>query len=78
MMHHITRVFKSGNSLAIRIPKTFHLDNQQKVELFLRKNEVIIRIVPKNLAAALALLLPFPDDFLSDGIEDLPPQNRDF
>lgn len=77
-MHHTTRVFKSGNSLAVRIPRAFHLDDQQEVELFLRKNEVIIRIVPKNLAAALALLIPFPDDFLENGIEDLPPQDRDF
>lgn len=77
-MRHHTRVFKSGNSLAVRIPKAFHLDEQQEVEIFMRNNEVIIRIVPKNLAAAFALLTPFPDDVLSDGIEDLPPQKRNF
>ncbi len=77
-MHHITRIFKSGNSLAVRIPKAFHISDQQEVELFLRKNEVIIRIIPKNLAAALDSLIPFPDDFLEGDAEDLPPQNRDF
>ena len=77
-MHHHTRVFKSGNSLAVRIPKAFQLSDQQEVELFIRNNELIIRIVPKNLAAALALLIPFPDDVLAEKIEDFPPQERDF
>ena len=77
-MGHHTRVFKSGNSLAIRIPKKFHLSDQQEVEIIERKNEWVIRIVPKNLAAAFMLLAPFPDDVLAENIEDLPPQERDF
>lgn len=77
-MHHHTRVFKSGNSLAVRIPKAFQLNDQQEVELFIRKDELVIRVVPKNLAAALTLLVPFPDDVLAEKIKDLPPQKRDF
>ena len=77
-MHHHTHIFKSGNSLAIRIPQSFHLENHQEVELFMRNNELIVRIVHKNLADAFLALPPFPDDVLSDGIEDLPPQERDF
>jgi len=76
-MHH-THVFKSGNSLAIRIPKAFHFDERQEVEIFMRNHEIVIRAVPQNLAAAFALLEPFPDDVLAEGIEDLPPQERDF
>lgn len=77
-MHHHTRVFKTGNSLAVRIPKAFHFDEQQEVEVFMRHNELIIRVVPKNLAAAFALLESFPDDMLENKIKDLPPQKRDF
>lgn len=77
-MHHHTRVFKSGNSLAVRIPKAFHFDEQQEVEIFMRNNELIVRIVQKNLADAFVLLPTFPDDVLQNGIEDLPPQARDF
>ncbi|MCX7120340.1 MAG: AbrB/MazE/SpoVT family DNA-binding domain-containing protein [Gammaproteobacteria bacterium] len=77
-MHHHTRVFKSGNSLAIRIPKSFDLSNHQEVEIFVRNNELIVRIVPKNLADAFLALSPFPDDVLVEGVEDLPPQKRDF
>ena len=77
-MHHHTHVFKSGNSLAIRIPKSFHLDDHQEVEIFMRNNELIVRVIYKNLADAFLALPPFPDDVLADGIEDLPPQERDF
>lgn len=77
-MHHITHVFKSGNSLAIRIPKSFHFREQQVVELFMRKNALVIRLVPQNLAAAMLALKPFPDDFLREGIMDAPPQKRQF
>ncbi len=77
-MHHTTHVFKSGNSLAIRIPKAFHLTDHQEVELFMRKNELVIRVVYKNLADAFLALEPFPDDFFAEGRIDLPPQERDW
>jgi antitoxin VapB len=77
-MHHFTHVFKTGNSLAIRIPKAFHLTEQQEVELILKGNELIVRIMPTNLADALLALPPFPDDISIDEIEDSPPQKREF
>lgn len=76
-MHHHTKIFKSGNSLAVRIPKDFHLHEKQEVEIFMKNNEIIIRMVPKNLAEAILLCEPFPDDY-PDDIEDFPPQERDF
>lgn len=77
-MHRTTRIFKSGNSLAIRIPKEFHLNDQQEVEVFQREGELVIRLIPKNLAIAFRLLSSFPEDFFQDGRIDLPPQDRDF
>lgn len=76
-MHRHTRIFKSGNSLAVRIPKTFDLHDQQEVEIFMRRGELVIRVVPMNLADAWASLIAFPDDVKAE-IDDLPPQKRDF
>ena len=37
-----TKVFKSGNSMAIRLPKGISFDSNE-VEIFRRGNEVIVR-----------------------------------
>ena len=72
-----TRVFKSGNSQAVRIPKEFQLDVDE-VEIFSRNGELVIRPKPKNLLEVLDILASLPDDFMKDGREDLPPQERNF
>jgi antitoxin VapB len=72
-----TRVFKSGNSQAVRIPKEFQLDVDE-VEIFSRDGELVIRPKRKNLLEALDILASLPDDFMKDGREDLPPQDRNF
>jgi antitoxin VapB len=72
----ITRVFKSGNSQAVRLPKEFQLDTDQ-VEIYRRGNEIIIRELPNNLGKAFELLTALPNDFMKDGREDLPPQERE-
>jgi antitoxin VapB len=70
-----TTVFKSGNSQAVRLPKDFQFDTRE-VEIFRRGDEVILRRVSKNLAAAFDLLAAMPDDFMADGRDDAPPQPR--
>lgn len=72
-----TRVFKSGNSQAVRIPKEFQLDVDE-VEIFSRDGDLIIRPKRKNLLEAFDIIMSFSDDFMKDGREDLPPQERDF
>lgn len=72
-----TKVFKSGNSQAVRLPKDFQFYSDE-VEIFRRGEEVVIREIPQNLAQAFALLIKFPEDFFEEGREDLPPQERDF
>ena len=62
------RVFRSGNSQAVRLPKQFRFKSKE-VEIFRRGNEVILREKEKSLARAFELLASLPDDF------DLP--NRD-
>lgn len=70
------RVFKSGNSQAVRLPKDFQFASNE-VEIFKRGNEVIIREAPKNLAEAFKLFSQMPADFFAEGRKDSLPQERD-
>ena len=72
-----TRVFKSGNSQAVRIPCELQLDVTE-VEIFSRGDELIIRPKRKNLADVFNIITSFSDDFMQDGRDDLPPQERNF
>lgn len=72
----ITKVFKCGNSQAVRLPKDFQF-NSEEVEIFRRNKDVIIREIPKNLSRAFELLTQLPDDFFSEGRDDTEPQERD-
>jgi antitoxin VapB len=71
-----TAVFKSGNSQAVRLPKDFQFDVTE-VEIFRRGDEVVLRRVPRNLSAAFDLLASLPEDFMSEGRGDTPPQSRE-
>jgi antitoxin VapB len=70
------RVFKSGNSQAVRLPKEFRFDVKE-VEILRRGEEVVLRKQERNMARALAILRAFPNDFMVDGRQDLPPQKRE-
>lgn len=70
------RIFQSGNSQAVRIPKEFRFDVTE-VEIFKRGDEVVLKPKPKNLGIAFKLLVQMPDDFMSNGREDTKPQERE-
>ena len=72
----LTRVFKSGNSQAVRIPKEFKLDANQ-VEIFSRGDELIIKKSQSTLEDAFNILASMPDDFAEMEINDPPPQQRE-
>jgi len=72
-----TRVFKSGNSWAVRLPKDFHFESGP-VLIFWQGNDLIIRKKPTNLGEAFRLLTELPGDFMPEGRNDLPPQERNF
>jgi antitoxin VapB len=65
----IAKVFKSGNSQAVRLPKQFRLTSDE-VEIFRRGEEIVLREKPKCLTRAFELLCELPE------IErhDAPPQ----
>ncbi len=70
------RIFKSGNSQAVRLPKQFrfHVD---EVEIFRRGDEIVLRETRRNLGRAFAALADMPKDFMSDGRQDQAPQRRE-
>ena len=71
-----TRVFKSGNSQAVRLPKAFTV-NSKELEIFRRGDEIVLREPSKGLVRAFELLTELPDDFFAEGRQDLPPQHRE-
>jgi antitoxin VapB len=60
------RVFKSGNSQAVRLPKEFRFDSDE-VEIFRRGDEVVLRENPRGMERAFWLLANLPIDV--DAIE---------
>ena len=68
------KVFKSGNSQAVRIPAEFQFDTDE-VEIFRRDDELVLRKKAKSLEQAFHLLTSLPADFMVER-EDSPPQKR--
>ncbi len=55
------RVFRSGNSQAVRLPKEFRLKSAE-VEIFRRGKEIVLREREGTMATAFDLLAGLPDD----------------
>ena len=60
------KIFKNGNSQAVRLPKEFQFDVHE-VEIFRRGDEIIVRKKTKNLTRVFELLTGLSDDFMGDG-----------
>lgn len=70
------KVFRSGNSQAVRLPKQFRLKSTE-VEIFRRGDELILREKSSNLARAFDLLAGLPDDFeVPDNANDKPQKRK--
>lgn len=71
------RVFRSGNSQAVRLPKQFRLKSKE-VEILRRGNEIILREKSDDdMRRALELIMSLPEDVLLAAAEgDGPPQKR--
>jgi antitoxin VapB len=70
------RVFRSGNSLAVRLPKEFQVKSRE-VEIFRQGDEIVLREKGKGLARAFEILANLPGDMFAGGRVDLPPQDRE-
>lgn len=72
----IAKVFRSGNSQAVRLPKAFQIKSKE-VEIFRRGDEIVLRETGKGLSRAFEILANLPDDFLPEDRRDTPPQERE-
>lgn len=75
-MTSIAKIFRNGKSQAVRLPKEFRFENQE--ELFVKKVEDGIILLPKNDKSVWDNMFnrhdEFSDDFMQDRIQ--PTQNR--
>jgi len=69
------KVFKSGNSQAVRLPKQFRLASVE-VEIFRRGDEIVLREKLPDLGPAFAVLSELAD-LIGDAREDSIPQERE-
>jgi antitoxin VapB len=70
------KVFKSGNSQAVRIPKEFKLEGDE-VEIRRRGDSLVLRPKAHSWEPLLDSLTRFTDDFLADGRQQPTLQKRD-
>ena len=71
----VAKVFKSGNSQAVRLPKEFRIKSEV-VDILRRGNQIILTERPVTLGEALDRLTPHPDFFRDVVLDDPPPQKR--
>lgn len=71
----LTRVFQSGNSQAVRLPKEFRFDVDE-VEILRQGDDVVLRVPQRSAAVIFDALAALPEDFMAEGREDALPQER--
>jgi len=68
------RIFKSGNSQAVRLPREFQLDAKE-VEILKKDGDLILRPMKKTWKDYFHRARRFSEDF-PDHIEDILPEER--
>jgi antitoxin VapB len=76
----LTRVFKSGNSLAVRIPKELaFVDSAQDVEVERVGNTLVLRpVVQETIGDLTPILSMFSPNFMAEGREFHEQRERDW
>ena len=76
----LTRVFKSGNSLAVRIPKELgFVDAAQDLEIECVGNTLVLRRVAQETIGDLTYILAmFSPDFMAEGRDFHEQRDRDW
>ncbi len=70
------RVFKSGNSQAVRLPKEFRVKSSE-VEIFRRGEEIVLREPKQGIERAFEILAGLPDDVFEGLRPEGPLQERE-
>jgi len=76
----LTRIFKSGNSLAVRIPKELAIaEAAQEVEIERVGDTLVVRPVARETLAGIGdIFAMFSDDFMAAGREFHEERDRDW
>ena len=71
----VAKIFSNGGSQAVRLHKNCRFDQD---EVLVNRIGSVVILMPKNdpWAPMMQSLDMFTEDFLADGIEDLPVQER--
>jgi antitoxin VapB len=71
------RVFKSGNSQAVRLPKEFQFSGRE-VEIFRRGDEVVLRQKPRGMERAFEIIanLDIDVDAVEESRKELPQSRK--
>lgn len=75
---HTTRIFKNGNSQAVRIPVDLAYERTDiELEIERQGDEIRIRPARRSLSGVLAKFAQFSPDFLAEGRGDHTQAERD-
>ncbi|MGA9811883.1 MAG: type II toxin-antitoxin system VapB family antitoxin [Terriglobales bacterium] len=69
------KVFRSGNSQAVRLPKQFRVKSKE-VEIFRRGKEIVLLEKEGTMARAFDLLAGLPEDIEVDRRKDYPQKRK--
>jgi len=69
------KVFMSGNSQAVRLPKEFKLDVTE-VDIFRQGDDIVLRPSKRSVADVIAHLGKLQGEFMSDGRDLSKPSER--
>ena len=69
------KIFRSGNSHAVRIPKEFQLEGDE-VEIQKKGDSLVLRPKKKSWSSLVESLDKFTEDFMSNGRKQPPIQKR--
>ncbi len=78
-MTSTAKVFKNGNSSAVRLPAEFGLKPGDEM-VITKVSSGMFTLVPKRkgLGHLVEILQSLPDDFMAEGRDNAPPQERDW
>lgn len=71
----VAKVFKSGNSQAVRLPKEFRLDVEE-VDVSREGHKLVLDPLPKEMSSFLDLLYSLPEDMFIGIKDERTPQER--
>ncbi len=70
------KLFKNGRSQAVRLPKEFRMPGKE-VRVYKEGSRVVLEPMETTWDAMIESLEEFPDDFMEDGRDQPPVQERE-